>query len=62
MGIDPQLFQLMACPKCKGDLVLSPNGDWIDCPACRLRFAIEDGIPNMLIEEARPLDAATAKG
>jgi uncharacterized protein YbaR (Trm112 family) len=52
----------MACPKCKGDLVLSPSGNWIDCPACRLRFAIEDGIPNMLIDEARPLDAATAKG
>ena len=45
----------LVCPKCKGTLVLLPDASGLDCQACKLRYPIEDDIPNMLISEARPL-------
>ena len=50
------LMELLVCPACKGDLVqqtASPPG--LGCPACRLNFPIEDGIPVMLLDQAKPL-------
>ncbi|MEE9280846.1 MAG: Trm112 family protein [Myxococcota bacterium] len=56
--IDPELLAILVCPKCKGelDVVRAPDGveQALDCPACELSYPIEDGIPVMLVEEARP--------
>lgn len=54
MALDKELLDLLACPKCKGDLTLT--GDGLVCPACRLLYEIKDEIPVMLIDEAVPLD------
>ncbi len=43
---------MLACPKCKGKLDLVGDGEALECPACRLRYPITDGIPVMLIDEA----------
>lgn len=43
---------MLACPKCKGKLNLVREGSALECPNCRLRYAINDGIPVMLIDEA----------
>lgn len=51
--IAPELLEILACPKCKGSL--SPAEASLDCPACRLSYPVVDGIPVMLIEEAKPL-------
>ena len=56
MPIDKELLEVLACPKCKGDLVLEEDGSGLICPACRLRYRIEDEIPIMLIDEAQPLE------
>ena len=56
MTIDKQLLEILACPKCKGDLLLTENEDGLSCDACRLLYEIKEGIPVMLIEEAKPLD------
>lgn len=48
--IDPELLEILACPKCKADVVL--QGDRLACVRCGLRYPIRDGIPIMLIEEA----------
>jgi uncharacterized protein len=54
--VDPELKQILACPRCKQQTL-----DWredkseVHCTGCRLAFRIEDGIPVMLVEEARPL-------
>ncbi len=56
MGMDKELLQLLACPKCKGDLTLTPAGDGLICSPCRLLYEIKDEIPVMLIDEALPLD------
>ena len=48
--ISPELLEVLACPKCHGKLELKDES--LDCPACRLRYSIVDGIPVMLIDEA----------
>jgi uncharacterized protein YbaR (Trm112 family) len=55
MSVSPQLLAILVCPKCKGELEYRPAESALDCPACRLRYAIRDGIPIMLIDEATPL-------
>lgn len=58
MAISKELLEILACPKCKGDIHLNAAGDGLICEACRLLYEIRDDIPVMLIEEARPLDKA----
>ncbi len=54
MSIAPELLSMLRCPQCKGMLRMTDFGSQaaLDCPVCRLRFAIRDGIPIMLIEQA----------
>ncbi len=56
MGLSAELLEVLACPKCKGDLEYRESEQALVCHACRLRYRIEDDIPVMLIEEAAPLD------
>jgi uncharacterized protein YbaR (Trm112 family) len=60
--IDPELLELLVCPKCKGELAVRRGADgseeFLDCRACGLGYPVEDGIPVMLVEEAKPLAAA----
>jgi uncharacterized protein YbaR (Trm112 family) len=51
--VSEELLQILACPKCKGKVELVENGTALQCEACRLRYPIVDGIPVMLIEEAK---------
>ena len=55
MTIHPELLEILACPKCKGDIRLSDSQDGLICDRCRLVYEIRDGIPIMLIDEAKPL-------
>lgn len=55
MALDEALKQILACPRCKGELEFREEAGEILCRACALVYPIEDGIPVMLIEEARPL-------
>lgn len=52
--IAKELLEILACPKCKAPVV--QEDDAIQCTGreCRLRYPIRDGIPIMLIEEAKP--------
>lgn len=58
--LDKQLLDILACPKCKGDLQYKPddadnkNGQLI-CRQCKLIYRVEDDIPIMLIDEAEQL-------
>lgn len=56
MSLPQDLLDILVCPKCKGDLEyrLEPKEDLV-CHACRLVYAVEDEIPIMLIDEAKPL-------
>ena len=52
MAISKDLLDILACPKCKGDIHLNDRGDGLICDACRLMYPIKDDIPVMLIDEA----------
>ena len=57
MSIAPDLRDILVCPKCKGTLEYKSDaaeGETLVCHACRLIYAIEDDIPIMLIDEAKP--------
>ena len=55
MAIDQELLAILACPKCKGEIQLTPKHDGLTCASCRLKYPIKDDIPIMLIDEAIPL-------
>jgi D-glycero-D-manno-heptose 1,7-bisphosphate phosphatase len=54
MAINKELLGILACPKCKGDIVLTKKGDGLICKSCKLVYPIKDDIPVMLIDEALP--------
>lgn len=53
--VDKELLEILVCPKCKGELEYRPDDEELVCPRCRLRYEIRDGIPIMLVDEAKPL-------
>lgn len=48
--VSEELLSLLVCPM--GKAPLRREGEFLVCTRCGPRFAIKDGIPNMLIEEA----------
>lgn len=52
MAIKQELLDILACPKCKGDIRLNESGDGLICESCKLLYHIKDDIPIMLIDEA----------
>ncbi len=59
MSVSKELLDILVCPVSHAPLVLDGETLVSTDPATRLRFKIEDGIPNMLKEEAEELDEAT---
>ena len=55
MSLDPQLLEILVCPKCHGDLEYREAENSLICNADSLRYPIRDDIPIMLIDEATPL-------
>ena len=51
--LDAELLKILVCPACKGELTYDTEGETLDCPACRLRFPIDNDVPIMLVEEAQ---------
>ena len=54
MPVDPALLEILVCPKCKGELEYREQEPALVCHACRLRYAVREDIPIMLIDEATP--------
>lgn len=53
MNIDPKLRAMIVCPQCRGDL--ADEADTLVCTACRLAYPVNDGVPALLVDEARSL-------
>ena len=56
MNIDPELLDILACPKCRGTLCVRPPGDGLICESCKLLYPIRENIPILLIDEAVPAE------
>jgi uncharacterized protein YbaR (Trm112 family) len=53
--MDPKLLEILVCPLCKGPLLHRKKSHELICKADRLAYPIREGIPVMLIDEARRL-------
>jgi hypothetical protein len=54
--ISQELLDILACPKCKGEVTLTEKKDGLVCKNCKLIYEIREDIPIMLIDEAKKLD------
>jgi uncharacterized protein YbaR (Trm112 family) len=54
--VDPKLLELLVCPLTKGGLVLDRARNELVSEGARLAYPIRDGIPIMLISEARKIE------
>ena len=53
--LDPKLMEILVCPISKKELV--QKGDELICIESQLAYPIKNGIPIMIPEEARKLNA-----
>ncbi len=54
--IKKELLEILACPACKGKVVLNEAGTHLLCGVCRLRYPIEEEIPIMLVDRAERVE------
>ena len=55
--IDPKLLEILVCPATKGPLRYDEKAQELISETAGLAFPIRDGIPIMLVDEARELKA-----
>ena len=58
-GIDPKLLEILVCPATHGPLEYDPVAGELISRKAGLAYPIRDGIPIMLVSEARPLRQGT---
>ena len=57
-GIDPKLLDVLVCPLTKGPLTYDPGAQELVSDKAKLAYPIRDGIPIMLVDEARSREDA----
>jgi len=55
MALSKELLEILACPRCKGEISLNDTENGLICDKCKLLYEIRDDIPIMLIDEAKPV-------
>ena len=55
-GVDPKLLEILVCPLTKGPLTLDAERNELISKQANLAYPIRDGIPIMLVDEARQID------
>ncbi len=59
-GVDPKLLEILVCPLTKGPLRYDADKQELVSEQANLAYPIRDGIPIMLVDEARKLDEGGA--
>ena len=54
--VDPKLLELLVCPLTKARLTLNRETNELISEKARLAYPIRDGVPIMLVSEARKLE------
>jgi uncharacterized protein len=54
MNIDDWLLEILACPKCRGDLRPDDAASELVCTSCGLAYPVRDDIPVLLVDQATP--------
>jgi len=60
-SVDPKLLEILVCPLTKGPLIYDADAQELISRSANLAFPIRDGIPIMLIDEARDIDDSIVK-
>ena len=55
-GVDPKLLEILVCPLTKGPLRYDRENQELISEQAGLAYPIRDGIPIMLVDEARTLE------
>jgi len=55
-GVDPKLLEILVCPLTKGPLEYDRSKQELISHQAKLAYPIRDGIPIMLVDEARKLE------
>ena len=55
-GIDPKMLELLVCPLTKGRLTYEADKNELVSEKAKLAYPVRDGIPIMLISEARKIE------
>lgn len=55
MALSPDLLAILVCPACRRDLIYDAAASTLTCPACKLRYRVEDDIPVLLVDLAEKL-------
>lgn len=53
LGIDPSLLEILVCPVSHGKLRVDPAASELVCDESGLAYPVRDGIPVLLVDEAR---------
>ncbi|MEX2487799.1 MAG: Trm112 family protein [Nitriliruptoraceae bacterium] len=54
MALDERLLEILVCPDCRAALEHKERRKVLLCTACGLQYPVRDGIPVMLVDEAKP--------
>ncbi|MCM2475384.1 Trm112 family protein [Rhizobium sp. CG5] len=54
--VDPKLLELLVCPLTRGRLTFDRDSNELVSEKARLAYPIRDGIPIMLVSEARKIE------
>ena len=55
--VDPKLLEILVCPLTKGPLRYDAEAQELISDKAKLAYPIRDGIPIMLVDEARSLES-----
>jgi len=53
MHVDSGLLAILACPACRSPLRADEATEELVCTGCGLAYPVRDGIPVLLVDEAR---------
>ncbi|RME29521.1 MAG: Trm112 family protein [Candidatus Zixiibacteriota bacterium] len=54
MSLPEKLLSKLACPQCRGDLRYDEEHEQLVCGNCHLIFRIDNDVPVLLLDEAKP--------
>lgn len=50
--VNQDLLDILICPKCKGEIRLASNNEYVICDKCSLAYKLDNDMPIMLIDSA----------
>lgn len=59
LAVDPKLLEILVCPLTKGPLIFDRKNNELVSKSANLAYPIRNGIPIMLVDEAREIDETT---